>query len=430
MSAAPTPYVRQANFTSFEATNPTAPKPGASLDAEFNELLLTVNALLGRLSEIQRDDGRLANASVHPDSLSADVLALVGSEITPRGNWQAGIVYSVRDLVQQGGVSYVASVQHVSSDFSADVTAGRWQALNSATSAVNVPFSPTGGLVSTNVQAAIAEVQTNVGGRQPAATPLTQVAALGLTPNSFPYIGPGGAYLLGSSTTIGRVVMGASTPDVVRDAAGITPGTKPFNYVQLDGSGRLPAVDASLLFNVGISAGQITDVQLAASLNLTAKTVSLRPQDKACDYIEIRDQRAAGTSAGTFTSGSWQIRAINNEHADVGDFVGVATNQITVAAGTYVVDIACPAHMVGRHQARLRNITDGVTTLVGSSENSAAADSVSSVSRITGRFTIASAKTFEIQHQCSATRATDGFGLAANFGETEIYTVARFWKVG
>jgi len=28
-----------------------------------------------------------------------------------------------------------------------------------------------------------------------------------------------------------------------------------------------------------------------------------------------------------------------------------------------------------------------------------------------------------------ASKATDGFGLAANFGETEIYTVARFWKV-
>lgn len=69
--------------------------------------------------------------------------------------------------------------------------------------------------------------------------------------------------------------MGASTPDVVRDAAGITPGTSPLNYVQLDSLSRLPSVDASQLINLNIPNGSITESKLADTLNLSSKTLTL-----------------------------------------------------------------------------------------------------------------------------------------------------------
>lgn len=114
MSTVPQPYERQANFTSFESSNPTTPKPGASLDAEFNELLLTVNALLGRLSEIQRDDGKLRNASVHPDALSLEVralLAITGGQI--EGAWVTGVSYDKGDVVSAQDATYIAAVGHI-----------------------------------------------------------------------------------------------------------------------------------------------------------------------------------------------------------------------------------------------------------------------------------------------------------------------------
>jgi hypothetical protein len=52
-----------------------------------------------------------------------------------------------------------------------------------------------------------------------------------------------------------------------------------------------------------------------------------------------------------------------------------------------------------------------------------------SYSIISGRFTIASQKVFEVQHRCSATRNTDGFGTACSFDEVEVYTIAKFRKV-
>lgn len=85
--------------------------------------------------------------------------------------------------------------------------------------------------------------------------------------------------------------------------------------------------------------------------------------------------------------------------------------------------------MCAAHQARLYNITDSTTTLVGQSSYTGTGNTNTSHSQITGRFTIAAQKVFEVQHRVGTTRNTDGFGIAANFGEVEVYTVARFWKV-
>lgn len=147
------------------------------------------------------------------------------------------------------------------------------------------------------------------------------------------------------------------------------------------------------------------------------------------DYVEVRDEKAAGTDGGTFTSGSFATRTLNTEHADAAGICSLAANQITLSAGTYECDIEAPAVGVGNHQAKLRNATDSTDVLIGTSEQTTAASLVVTKSRITGRFTIAASKALEVQHRCETTRATDGQGNACNFGVTEIYTVARFWKV-
>ncbi len=151
--------------------------------------------------------------------------------------------------------------------------------------------------------------------------------------------------------------------------------------------------------------------------------VTIRSQQA---YLVVRDEKTQGTDGGTFTSGAWQTRELNTEATDIGDIGSLASNQITLEKGTYVCTITCPASQVGRHQARLQNITDSETTLLGMSAKEAAGEV--SVSVIQGIFTILSAKTFEVQHRCETTRATDGFGIAGNFA-TEIYTVAIFRRI-
>ena len=147
-------------------------------------------------------------------------------------------------------------------------------------------------------------------------------------------------------------------------------------------------------------------------------------------YLEYRDQKATGVDGGTFTSGAWQTRTINAEVSDAGGYGTLSSNQITLAAGTYEFEISVPGAECNYHQARLRNITDSATQAVGTSEVATNGAAVQSRSLITGRMTLASPKVFEVQHRCSASKNTVGFGEANGFGELEVYTVARFWRIG
>lgn len=178
-----------------------------------------------------------------------------------------------------------------------------------------------------------------------------------------------------------------------------------------------------------IEALAVTDAKLAATLDLSSKTLTLSAAQKANDYVEVRDEKTAGTHAGDAVAGSWATRTLNTEHADTGNHASLAADQITLAAGTYECYIRVPAYAVGRHQARLRNKTDAVTTLVGASAVTVSSATDQADSIITGRFTIAASKAFEVQQQVASNQA-NGLGTASNFGETEVYTVARFWKVG
>lgn len=111
---------------------------------------------------------------------------------------------------------------------------------------------------------------------------------------------------------------------------------------------------------------------------------------RALAYGCASDHKAANTQGGTFTLGAWRTRDINTEEADTHGIMSIAANQITLIAGTYYCDIAAPAYAVGRHKARLYNITGAATLVVGTSAfslNGGGGDQTVSIVR--GSFTIA-----------------------------------------
>lgn len=142
-------------------------------------------------------------------------------------------------------------------------------------------------------------------------------------------------------------------------------------------------------------------------------------------FLHLQDQKTSGTAGGTFTSGAWQTRTLNTKLTDT---IGstLTSNQFTLPAGTYYVEAICPTLNTNSSQARLQNITDAATTLLGIS--SVTGTTAGGYAFVDGQFTIAGTKTFELQHRCSTTRATDGFGYPSSWG-TEVYAEVRVWKV-
>ena len=136
---------------------------GNRLDVTFQAIQTTLDQLISNLALIQRDDGALANRSVHPDSLSLGVNAMiVAGDGTPRGAWAIRTFYHTKDVVSNSGQSYLCATDHYSTDsFDQDEANGRWMLLQSTAAiatAISTAINPVGGVNSTNVQAAVAEL--------------------------------------------------------------------------------------------------------------------------------------------------------------------------------------------------------------------------------------------------------------------------------
>lgn len=132
--AQPTAFTRQYNFNDFQTSSPSTPLPGVQLDNELNAAKTNLDGLNTNIAKIQRDDGLLANQSVHKNSFDVDALALIGlSGYTVSGNWAATTSYAAGTLVNYNDATYLATVAHTSvSAFATDKAAGKWILLANA----------------------------------------------------------------------------------------------------------------------------------------------------------------------------------------------------------------------------------------------------------------------------------------------------------
>lgn len=115
----------------------------ADIDTELANIQAVFDVIRANLEAIQRDDTKLANASVHDESLANSVLTLIGNW-NPRGQWAEDTAYKVRDVVNAEGQNYIALADHTSSnDFPTDLGAGNWM----ATSGMTNPMTTLGDLI-------------------------------------------------------------------------------------------------------------------------------------------------------------------------------------------------------------------------------------------------------------------------------------------
>jgi len=188
------------------------------------------------------------------------------------------------------------------------------------------------------------------------------------------------------------------------------------------------------------AAGAVRGIQVLASTgnitgSFTVRGRRLNPTQNAVflkdKLFHVRDEKAANTQGGTFTQDAWQTRVLNTETTNEITGASLASNQITLPAGTYYIEAFAWAFQVNRHKTRLRNITDGADIIIGTSgfARSTAGDSFQFYSEVNGEFTLTGTKVIEFQHRCQNTNADDGFGVASNIdSKVEVYAEVRIWK--
>jgi hypothetical protein len=103
---------------------------------------------------------------------------------------------------------------------------------------------------------------------------------------------------------------------------------------------------------------------------------------------------------------------------------------VRVLLGTYRVEWSAPALALGNPHKTRWFATDGDSVnLPGSSAKTGNSLGSCTISSGHGEFTLTQNTTFELQHQAGGTNADDGFGVATDVSEVEVYSIVELEKV-
>jgi len=201
----------------------------------------------------------------------------------------------------------------------------------------------------------------------------------------------------------------------------------------VDGSVSAPAVtgtdsNTGITFpsadTIKFSTGGVERMQISNS-GVTGTGVG----GKFASYAIIADVKPNNTSGGAFTNGAWRTRDLNTEVSDPDGIVSISSNQFVLQSGTYFVRATAPAMQVNKHKIKLYNISDSADVQLGTSSRAGSSDSTQTRSELSTRFTIGSAKTYEIRHRCETTQSNGyGMGNESDFSTTELYTIVEIFK--
>lgn len=150
----PPAYNPQHDYSDFSASFPNIPHNGQWLDDDFDDINITLDAVLANLALIQRDDGQLANQSVGIDQLKPEITFGFNSPT----NWLTATAYAVRDAVWFDQYKlYRCLIAHTSGVFADDLAAGKWQLILDLKTPVDVATGAATAAAASAASAAVSE---------------------------------------------------------------------------------------------------------------------------------------------------------------------------------------------------------------------------------------------------------------------------------
>lgn len=140
----------------------------------------------------------------------------------------------------------------------------------------------------------------------------------------------------------------------------------------------------------------------------------------ATETAIFSDTKAASTNGGSAAAGT-QTRDLNTTEQSQ-SWASLASNQITLNAGDYLVEWSAPAFAVNAHQTSLYNVSDSAVEEYGESNYSANSSTIAATnSPGSCVLAIASSKIFEIRHYTQTAKSGNGLG-SGNSANSNIYT--------
>lgn len=165
-------------------------------------------------------------------------------------------------------------------------------------------------------------------------------------------------------------------------------------------------------------------------LTALSGVASVKTHSPFLKFAYFEDQKAAGTDGGSgFTS--YATRDLNTTVYNGITGAALSSNEVSLPAGTYLAEGACPALRVNVHKCRLFNVTAGAALAYGTSEFTAvgSGDLVTTRSAVTTRFTLSGTSSIRLEHALGNTTSGVDYGRSSNKTGVEVYSTLKIWRL-
>lgn len=165
----------------------------------------------------------------------------------------------------------------------------------------------------------------------------------------------------------------------------------------------------------------------------TGKNTTLRTNGTVAswgylDHIHVSEVLASGTSGGSCGAAATQIRALNTVVENTVTGASLASNKVTLPAGTYKVRAHAAGYTCNGQRLTLYNVTAGAAILAGPSSHASVAGFAQLPAMVSGVFTLSVSSEVRLDHYTGVARATSGLGVPVSDGSPEIYADLELWR--
>ncbi len=163
----------------------------------------------------------------------------------------------------------------------------------------------------------------------------------------------------------------------------------------------------------------------ADGINIIAPVVAstwrwhILPDSYRGDILIVEDQELSGTAGGSSLAGV-NTRVLNTVVTNGITGASLASNQITLPAGTFLISADAPTFEGTYHQVYLYNVTSAAEIKKGANAHSSVSNTGQTHSSVDAILTITVPTVIELRHYITASYATSGLGNAVSDG-TEVY---------
>ena len=144
--------------------------------------------------------------------------------------------------------------------------------------------------------------------------------------------------------------------------------------------------------------------------------------------LHVRDEKASGTQGGPSVAGA-NIRVLNTVVRNTIPGASLASNQITLPAGTYTCTASAPFFQGNGGRIRLVNVTDSSVLILGLDTYADSTVSVAIHCPLFGVFTLASPKVINLTHQIELAKTTNGLGVYTSDTFVQVFASVFITKI-